>query len=132
VTLCRQAQLLRGHGPDGQVVWESPVPWEAWQLHVLPSSVVVEAVDGRAMAIEGSGHVIVQGRGEASGSQFFEGPDKSPRRLNVLGENLVVTDLDGQVRWRAITGAEIGPRSAAPTGVAVLLGRDLAWYPDSP
>jgi hypothetical protein len=132
ITLARQAQVLRGHGADGRVIWESPVPWEAWQLHGLGSCVVVEAVDGRALAIEGSGHVIGRGRAESSGSLFHAGPDGSPRRLTVQGENLVVTDLDGRVRWRAIAGAEIGPRAAAANGVAVLLGRDLAWYPDTP
>ena len=56
VSLARRSQVLRGHRGDGKVAWETPVPWESWQLHRVGPRAVVTAPDGRALACDGNGN----------------------------------------------------------------------------
>ncbi len=128
LTLARRAQVLRGHRRDGRVLWESPIPWEAWQLHAIGPVVVVESVDGRALAFDGTGHARVQSRAEAAPGLFYAGPQDQIRRIVRQGEHLICSELSGRVIWRAIADAPIGPFAASRTGVAALIGRSLAWF----
>jgi hypothetical protein len=129
LTLARRAQVLRGHGRDGRALWESPVPWEAWQLHALDRLVVIEAPDGRALAFDGSGHARGQSRHEAPPGLFFSAPTGEALRLTRQGMHLLCTDLTGRIRWRSVAEEPIGPTAAGRTGVVAIIGRSLAWFP---
>jgi hypothetical protein len=129
ITLARRFQVLRGHRQDGRVVWESPIPWEAWQLHAIEGLVIVTAPDGRALAYDGTGHQRAQSRAEASLGVFFAGPDGEAWRVAAQGVHLICTDLFGRVNWRSIAEEPIGPLAASRSGVAAVLGRSLAWFP---
>ncbi len=129
ITLARHAQVLAGHRRDGRVLWQSPVPWESWQLHELPAHLVVEGLDGRALAFDGAGHARLQGRVDASLSLFGNGPDGEVVRVFRHGENLQCTDLAGRARWRTIASDPIGPLAIGRSGVAALIGRSIAWFP---
>jgi hypothetical protein len=129
LTLARHSQVVRGHRRDGQAVWESPVPWEPWQLHALSRLVVIEAPDGRALAFDGSGHARAQSRTEAPPGLFFSGPGGEALRMARQGMHLLCSDLSGRVHWRAVAEDPIGPMAAGSTGVAALIGRSLAWFP---
>jgi hypothetical protein len=130
LTLARQAQVLRGHRRDGRVLWETPVPWESWQMHRLERAVVVEAADGRALSFDGGGHAGVPSRPESSPGLFFLDAAGAIRRVVRQGEHLICSDLVGRVPWRAIAPEPLGPMAAGRAGVAVLIGRALAWFPD--
>jgi hypothetical protein len=129
LTLARHAQILRGHDAEGRALWESPVPWEPWQLHALERLVVVEAPDGRALAFDGSGHARSQGRAETPPGLFFSSPTGEALRLYRQGMHLICADLKGRVQWRAVAEEPIGPLAAGRAGVAALIGRSLAWFP---
>ena len=129
ITLVRRGQVIRGHDLAGRVVWESPTPWEGWGFHPVGPLVVVAAVDGRAIAYDGSGHP----RGKAAKSDgsldlFVPGPSGEARRVTKQGVHLICSDLDGRVAWRAVSEKPIGPIAAGRTGVAALVGRSLSWF----
>ena len=128
VTLARRNQVLRGHTMDGRVVWETPIPWESWQLLRVGGRVVATAPDGRAMAFDGSGHPRGECRADHPVGEFFEGDDGDVLRVSRQGVHLICDDLGGRVRWRAVSEAGIGPIAASSGGTAAILGRDLAWF----
>jgi hypothetical protein len=131
ITLARRAQLLRGHDLAGQVVWERPTPWEGWALHRIQKFAVATAADGRAQACSGSGELVAQSTAEGESNDVFYGdPSGTPLRLSRRGVHLICSTLDGRVRWRAVTEQPAGPLACAAPGVAVMLGRSLAWFRD--
>ena len=132
MTLARRGQVLRGHERSGKVVWESPVPWEAWQFVAVGSSAVVVAPDGRAIAFDASGHMLAQGRADGVPEAFCLGPDGQPLRVAHQGVHLICSNLAGQVAWRAVAEASIGPLAASKDGLAVLIGKSVAWFPATP
>jgi hypothetical protein len=130
MSLARRAEVLRGHDPHGRVVWESPVPWESWQLHRLGPVAAVVAPDGRVVLFDGSGHLRGQGRASDGARDLFgTTPRGEARRISRQGVNLICADLDGRVRWRSICDEPIGPAAVGRSGVAVLIGRSLCWFP---
>lgn len=129
LTLARQAQILRGHRRDGTIIWESPVPWESWQLHALESLVVVEAPDGRAISFDATGNPHDQGRSPSPPGAFCSGPRGEALRVARQGMHLICSELSGRVRWRAVAEEPIGPVAAGRTGTAAVIGRSLAWFP---
>ncbi|HEX8202552.1 MAG TPA: hypothetical protein VF590_18890 [Isosphaeraceae bacterium] len=129
LTLARRRQVLRGHARDARVLWETPVPWEAWQLHPIGPVVVVAAPDGRALAFDGSGYLRAQSRAGAPPSLFCAGPTGVAYRVVRQDVHLICTELPGRVAWRHVAAGTLGPIAAGRSGVAALLGRSLAWFP---
>ncbi len=129
MTLARRAEVLRGHDLKGRVVWESPVPWEGWKFQRLGPIAAVLAPDGRVLAYDGAGHLRGQGRAtDATRSSLGATPQGEPRRISSQTVHLICSDLDGRVRWRSVCDDPIGPIAVGRAGVAVLLGRSLAWF----
>ncbi len=56
----------------------------------------------------------------------------APLRISRRGVHLISALLDGRVRWRAVVDKPLGPLAAGTTGVAVMLGRSLAWFQNRP
>jgi hypothetical protein len=48
------------------------------------------------------------------------------------GVHLICSDLGGGVAWRAVAEASIGPLATGHSGLAVLIGKSLAWFPSEP
>lgn len=131
ITLARRNQVLRGHDLTGRVVWESPTPWECWALHPTGPLVVVTAADGRALAYDGAGHARAQGvRTDSTTEVYFAGEAGDALRVSKSGVHLLCATLDGRVTWRAVAEGSLGPLSAARPGVAVMMGRSIAWFSD--
>ena len=112
------------------MAWESPVPWEAWQFLSVGQSAVVVAADGRVMAYDSSGHALAQGRGDGVPDAFCQGPNGQPLRVARQGVHLLCSDLSGRVIWRAVADATLGPLATGRPGLAVLIGKSLAWFSD--
>ena len=131
LTLARRAQVLRGHGAHGEVVWESPVAWEGWQFQKMGRVALILAPDGRVLAYDATGHLRGQGRAsEGASKDLFAANERGePRRISRQGVHLICADLDGRVRWRAVCDESIGPVAVGQAGVAALIGRSLAWFP---
>ena len=127
VTLARRLQILRGHRPDGRLLWETPIPWESWQLHRVGPRIVVAAPDGRALACASDGRILAQSREGGASATYCPGPEGAVLRVTPQGVHLACTDLAGKVRWRVVADASVGPVAAGRSGVAALLGRQLAW-----
>ena len=119
---------MRGHERSGRVAWESPVPWEAWQFQAVGSSALVVAPDGRAIAFDASGHALAQGRADGVPDAFCLGPQDQPLRVARQGVHLICTDLGGRVAWRSVAEAALGPLAAGDKGVAVMVGKSVAWF----
>jgi hypothetical protein len=132
LTLTRRAQVLRGHDRSGRVAWESPVPWEAWQFLAVGPSAVAVAPDGRAIAFDPSGHALAQGRADGVPDAFCIGPEGQPLRVARQGVHLICSDLAGRVAWRAVADATLGPLAVGKRGLAVLIGKSLAWFSAQP
>jgi hypothetical protein len=132
VTLARRFQVLRGHFGDGRAAWETPVPWETWQLHRVGSFAVVVAPDGRAIAFDGAGNVHCQSRGETNRNVLMPSPrGETVLRVVAQNEHLICSELAGAVRWRMVADERIGPMAAGRTGLAVMLGKSVAWFPNA-
>ncbi|AGA29095.1 WD40 repeat domain-containing protein [Singulisphaera acidiphila] len=132
VTLARRAQVLRGHDRTGKINWESPVPWEGWQLHRLGAIAMVSAPDGRTLAFDGAGHLRGQSRAsDVPHDVFGTDPQGQTLRVSRQGVHLICSDLSGRVNWRAVADQPLGPVAIGRTGVAVLIGRSLAWFPST-
>jgi hypothetical protein len=43
--------------------------------------------------------------------------------------HLICSEFSGRVRWRSVADQPLGPLACGTAGVAVLIGRDLAWFP---
>jgi hypothetical protein len=132
VTLARRSQLLRGHDLRGQVLWERSIPWEGWALVRLDRLVLATAADGRALACDGSGSLLSQSQSGSEGDSndaFYLDPSGVAVRVSRRGVHLICATLDGRVKWRAIVDQPLGPLAVGLTGLAVLLGRSLAWFP---
>jgi hypothetical protein len=129
VTLARRAQFLRGHDLGGQVLWERPIPWEGWSLFRLDRLALATAADGRALACDGSGALQAQSTaGGESHDAFALDPAGTPLRVSRRGVHLIAAALDGRVTWRAVVDQPLGPLACGAPGIAVLLGRSLAWF----
>jgi hypothetical protein len=133
VTLQRRAQILRGHDLQGRVLWEVPIPWEAWLLQRIGPFALAAAPDGRALAVDGSGTVHAQGGATGQTDEIFapEG-DRQLLRISRRGSHLLCGLLDGRVRWRAVASDPVGPMAAGRIGVAAMIGRSLGFFPAEP
>jgi hypothetical protein len=128
ITLARRFQTLLGHDLAGRVIWQAPIPWEAWRLLRVGPLVVVTSPDGRALAFDGAGKIHGQSREPAPQAVYYPGPSGEPWVVARQGMHLICTDLDGRVNWRAVAEAPLGPIAASWTGVAVMIGRSRAWF----
>jgi hypothetical protein len=128
ITLARRAQLLRGHSPDGDVLWESPTPWEGWQLHHVGSSFVILAPDGRALAYNALGYLQTQSPPADSNFVLAPGPKGAVHRLARKDVHVICSDLTGLVVWRSIAEQALGPLAGGAGGVVSVQGTSLAWY----
>jgi hypothetical protein len=131
ITLARRAQVLRGHSADGRKIWESPLPFEAWQMHGAGSQVVVTAPDGRSISYDGSGHARGKSRGTGTTDLYAAGP-RGPLRVARQGAHLICAEMDGSVVWRSISSVPYGPMGVGAAGVAVMLGKNAAFFGISP
>lgn len=130
ITLARRAQTLRGHRADGRVLWETTTDWEPWRLARVGAFVVVSAPDGRAQAFDVTGALVGEAAAESAPHLLIPGPRGEVWRLVRREGHLICSDLSGQVRWRAVFEAPIGPIAGSAAGVAVIHGRELAFLPN--
>jgi hypothetical protein len=81
------------------------------------------------MAYDGSGMVRHEGpASENSNDQYSIDEKGEPLRISRRNVHLICGTLDGRVRWRAVGDEALGPYAAGPAGVAILMGRGLAWF----
>jgi hypothetical protein len=133
LTLARRSQWMRGHDARGQVVWERPMPWEGWALSRLGRVVVASSADGQALTCDGAGNFREQSGPTTDANDLFSlDADGAPVRITRRGVHLICASLDGRVRWRAIVEPPVGPIAADRPGIAVLLGKSLAWFKNEP
>jgi hypothetical protein len=133
LSLARRAQVLRGHDLSGRVIWETPVAWEGWQLQRVGPLAMISAPDGAALAYDGSGAIRADSRPTGGGAELLGVTAKGePWRVTRQGVHLICADFAGRVRWRTVADAPLGPFAVGQTGVAVLIGRNLAWFAAEP
>ena len=128
-TLARRSQTLRGHDEEGKVVFSEVLPWEAWQFAVVGTQVVAIAADGRGVAYSATGQLIESGRTDGPADSFVVGKNGKSLRVNRRGVHLICADLAGRVAWRYVAPAPLGPLAASAAGLAVFVGKAVAWFP---
>jgi hypothetical protein len=129
LSLTRRSQILRGHGPLGEVLWERPIPWEGWSLSRLGKFAIVTAADGRVLACDGTGAFVAQGTpGGETNDMFGLDATGEPVRVSRRGVHIICAGLDGRVRWRSVIDQTLGPLAVGISGTAVFLGKSLAWF----
>lgn len=90
---------------------------------------MVSAADGRALAFDGSGHLRAQSRASETPHDVFTATREGEAlRISRQGVHLICADFSGRVRWRAVSDQPLGPLAAGQAGVAILIGRSLAWF----
>jgi hypothetical protein len=132
ITVCRRAQQVTGHDLRGKVAWTHQLPWEAWSVAKAGPFAILASADGRIRALDRSGTTRFEG--EASGSssdQYAIDEASKPLRITRRNVHLICSTFDGRVRWRAVSEESVGPFAVGPAGVAILLGRSLAWFQSS-
>ncbi len=134
VTLARRAQVLCGHNLQGKPLWRATLPWEGWRLERAGPWALANAADGRAVACDGTGRIQHRddriGQPEALNDPFGIDAQDNPWRITRQGMHLLCTDFEGRVRWRAVVEGAIGPLAVGRIGVAAVLGRSLAFFPE--
>ncbi|HEX3449211.1 MAG TPA: hypothetical protein VHS97_13210, partial [Isosphaeraceae bacterium] len=129
-SLARRAQWLRGHSQLGEVLWDRPIPWEGWSLTRAGKIAIVTAADGRALTCDGSGTFRAQSAPSGDSNDVFGiDPVGEPIRISRRGVHIIAAALDGRVRWRSVVELPLGPLAAGTSGVAIMLGKSLAWFP---
>jgi hypothetical protein len=132
LTMARRMQQLCGHDLRGKVIWRRQLPWEGWSLVRMGRFGVVASADGRVLAFDGSGTAQFEGPATGSPSDLFcIDQVGEPLRISRRNVHLICATLDGRVRWRAVSEEPLGPFTAGPAGVAILMGFDLAWFKTS-
>jgi hypothetical protein len=130
LSLARRAQWLRGHSQLGEVLWDRPIPWEGWSLTRAGKIAIVTAADGRALTCDGSGTFLAQSAPSGDSNDVFGiDPAGEPIRISRRGVHIIAAALDGRVRWRSVVDLPLGPLAAGTSGVAIMLGKSLAWFP---
>ena len=129
IAVCRRMQQVTGHDLRGKVVWTRQLPWEAWSLVKAGPFAIVASADGRIRALDRSGTARYEGEPSGSPSdQFAIDEAGKPLRVTRRNVHLICAAFDGRVRWRAVAEEPFGPFAAGPAGVAILIGRSLAWF----
>ena len=131
ITFTRRAQVLRGHDLRGQVLWERPTPWEGWALYRLPQLVVATAADGRALACAGSGEpgrAVELNRRRQRPLLQRPGRPPAPRQQARRASDLL--GLRRPCALARVVNQPPGPMACSSSGVALMLGRSLAWFQD--
>ena len=129
LALCRRQQQLSGHDLRGKLVWNRHLSWEGWAMAKLGRFAIISAADGRVMAVDGSGRTRFEGTASGTSSDVFSVDENGePIRISRRGVHLICTALDGRVHWRTVGDAVLGPFAAGPAGVAILIGRSIAWF----
>jgi hypothetical protein len=128
ITLARRAQVLRAHAPDGSVLWESPTPFEGWRLASVAGMACITAPDGRVLIYDQAGYLVSQAGAEAAPFVLAPGPKNSVVRLIQRDLHLICSALDGTVLWRSIGDSPAGPTTGGRSGIATMIGRELAWF----
>ena len=132
VALSRRQQQLTGHDLRGKLVWNRQLPWEGWAVIKLGQFAIVSAADGRVMACDGTGKTRFQGAASGSSNDAYSIDERGePMRISRRGVHLICTALDGRVRWRTVGDEVLGPFAAGSAGVAIMIGRSLAWFKTS-
>ena len=130
ITLARRGQVARGHAADGSVVWQTPLPWESWGLHVAGHHLIVVGLDGRLIALDLKGRPLTQSAGHRHRVlRFVEVAGGEIRRITLSDQHLFCSTLTGETIWRALVESATGALAVGRDGVALMLGRDLAWFP---
>lgn len=129
VALGRRQQQITGHDLRGKVVWSKSLPWEGWALAKVGGFAIATSADGRARALDRSGTVHAEGSATGTSNDVFTLDESGePVRISQRGVHLICTTIDGRVRWRAVGEEALGPFAANSPGVALLIGRSLAWF----
>jgi hypothetical protein len=90
---------------------------------------IVSAPDGRALAYDGSGNPRATGSATGGGAELFGvTAGGEPWSVTRQGVHLICAELSGRVLWRTVADEPLGPFAIGQTGVAVLIGRSLAWF----
>jgi hypothetical protein len=132
LTLCRRQQQLSGHDLRGKLVWHRQLSWEGWAMVKLARFAIISAADGRVLAFDGSGKTRFEGTASGSSNDVFSIDEHGePIRISRRGVHLISTALDGRVQWRTVGDEVLGPFAAGPAGVAILIGRSMAWFKSS-
>ena len=64
-----------------------------------------------------------------SNDVFGIDPAGDPIRISRRGVHIISAAFDGRVRWRSVVDQPLGPLAAGTSGVAIMLGKSLAWFP---
>jgi hypothetical protein len=93
---------------------------------------IVSSADGRVLAFDGSGKTRFEGTASGSSNDVFSIDEHGePVRVSRRSVHLICTALDGRVRWRTVGDEVLGPFAAGSAGIAILIGRSLAWFKSS-
>jgi len=93
---------------------------------------IVSSADGRVLALDGSGKTRFDGTASGSSNDVFSIDEHGePLRISRRSVHLICTALDGRVRWRTVGDEILGPFAAGFAGIAILIGRSMAWFKTS-
>ena len=128
-TTARDARLVRGHEPDGSLLWTVDLPWHPWSIRRLGDFVVVTSVEGSALLLDDAGDELARTREPREGARFFLRRDGQVARIHQSDQTLIVTSVDGRLLWRHSDEHRIQHFVAGAAGVWVFLGRLLTFFP---
>ncbi|MGL4461375.1 MAG: hypothetical protein ACRC1K_04420, partial [Planctomycetia bacterium] len=128
-TAARDSRAVRGHEPDGSLVWAIDLPWGPWSLRPMGSALLATSPEGYSALVSGEGRLIAENREPRDQARYFVLGDGSPARLFLADQTVIVTSFEGRLLWRYTAEETLGPVCAGSAGVWMYRGRVLSFFP---
>ncbi len=128
-TLGRNSRTLRGHEPDGKLLWSTALPWAPWGLRALGGGVVAVGDRGESMLVDAAGTTLATCPEPRLDAHYAFDPAGDAVRVYVLENTLVATDFAGKVRWRHAAEKPVAAIATNGRGVWAVIGKTLSWFP---
>jgi hypothetical protein len=131
VTAGKGDQMLRAYSPFGELLWERPAPLEPWQLLGVGQHAVLRGLSGEVVAINAEGKTSRGRQPYMTDETYFSQRDGKLARIFPQQGTLCCMAFSGELLWRHMLRAELGPAAASSAGVAAIIDSRLCWFPSS-
>jgi hypothetical protein len=128
-TAARDSSVIRGHEPNGGLLWTKPTPWPPWGIRRLGPYLLVTSAEGYSLLLNQEGELLKESREPREGASYFLRHGNKVARVFVTGQTIIVTTFGGKLVWRHTEEHRLGPLRAGPHGIAVFIGKSLTYFP---
>lgn len=124
-----ESQTVRGHEPNGSLLWAVRLQWTPWNLRRLGAFILTTCAEGQAAVFDANGTVVAQSAESRERARYFLHADGFIARIFHIEQTLMATTIDGKLFWRFVADQPIANYAAGAGGVWAFIGRLLTYVP---